>query len=509
MTERSAVPPGPLQVNEKLLLGALNGPVLAVPLVGFVPAQLVFAGAALAVQLVALVELQVSVEAAPFDSVSGLATRETVGADGAVTFTVTDREISPPAPAQVSAKVLFVVSGAVDCEPDVALVPDHAPDAVQVAAFVEDHVRVATDPLATIVGLALKVSVGAGGVAAFTFTVTDCVTVPPVPVHEIVKVLVAVRGPVDCEPDKAFAPDHAPDAVHVAAFVDVQVNVEAPPLGTVVGSARTESVGTGGGVELTTATVTDSVVVPPAPVHVSENALVACKGPVDCAPEGGRAPDHAPLAVQDEAFVDDQASVAEPPLSTLAGLALSETLGATGNAGVTSIITDRDSVPPLPEQANVKRLFSSNGPIDSDPVVGRGPDHAPEAVHEVALFDDHRRTALAPRLTTEGSASSETTGAAVSPPQAASPATRNTKAVGKARRRSALAIVLPGNTTAALTHARGGVTRRRRRKYEIIASRDYRVRPSASRSRHSASPSDARRAGLTSIPVHRVANVPA
>ncbi|HXF47572.1 MAG TPA: hypothetical protein VNK91_15785 [Burkholderiaceae bacterium] len=113
MTDRSTVPPGPLQLNEKLLLDAVNGPVLAVPLVGFVPPQLLFAGDALAVQLVALVELHVNVEAAPLDTVSGLATRETVGADGGETVTVTDRETSPPVPEQVSTKVLVVVNGAV------------------------------------------------------------------------------------------------------------------------------------------------------------------------------------------------------------------------------------------------------------------------------------------------------------------------------------------------------------------------------------------------------------
>ncbi|HXF47571.1 MAG TPA: hypothetical protein VNK91_15780 [Burkholderiaceae bacterium] len=300
---------------------------------------------------------------------------------------------------------------------------------------------VAAAPLVTVVGLALKVSVGAGGVAAFTFTVTDCVTVPPVPVHDIVKVLAAVRGPVDCEPDRAFAPDHAPDAAQAAAFVDVQFSVDAPPLGTVVGSARKESVGAGGGGELTTLTVTDCVAVPPGPAQVSENALVAPKGPVDAEPVVDRAPDQAPLAVQDAAFVEDHVSVAEPPLSTVVGVALSETVGAAGDTGVTSIVTERDSLPPLPTQVNVKRPVADNGPIDSDPEVGRWPDHAPEAVHDVAPFDDHFSTALAPLLTTEGSASRETTGAAVSPPQAANPPSSSAATMASNRPESARAII--------------------------------------------------------------------
>lgn len=113
-TDRSAVPPGPVQVNEKLLLDALKGPVLAVPAIDLLPVQLLLAGEAFAVQLVALVELHVNVEAVPLGTESGLALRETVGADGAVTVTVTDLETSPPEPEQVSEKVLSVVSAPVD-----------------------------------------------------------------------------------------------------------------------------------------------------------------------------------------------------------------------------------------------------------------------------------------------------------------------------------------------------------------------------------------------------------
>jgi hypothetical protein len=74
----------------------------------------------------------------------------------------------------------LAVRAPVDCEPLTALVPDQAPEAVQAVAFVDDHVRLELLPLATVLGLAVRATVGAGAV---TETVTDCVALPPVPVH--------------------------------------------------------------------------------------------------------------------------------------------------------------------------------------------------------------------------------------------------------------------------------------------------------------------------------------
>jgi hypothetical protein len=66
------------------------------------------------------------------------------------------------------------------CEPLTALVPDQPPVAVQEVALVEDQVSVALLPLATVLGLALKLTVGAGAV---TDTVADWLALPPVPVQ--------------------------------------------------------------------------------------------------------------------------------------------------------------------------------------------------------------------------------------------------------------------------------------------------------------------------------------
>jgi hypothetical protein len=66
----------------------------------------------------------------------------------------------------------------VDCEPLTPLVPDQPPDAEQEVALLDDQVKVAAPPLVTVLGLAVRLTVGVGGV---TETVTDWVALPPVP----------------------------------------------------------------------------------------------------------------------------------------------------------------------------------------------------------------------------------------------------------------------------------------------------------------------------------------
>jgi hypothetical protein len=68
----------------------------------------------------------------------------------------------------------------VACEPLTALVPDQAPEAVQVVALVADQVSVELLPLLTVLGLAAKLTIGAGCV---TDTVADCAALPPAPLQ--------------------------------------------------------------------------------------------------------------------------------------------------------------------------------------------------------------------------------------------------------------------------------------------------------------------------------------
>ena len=49
-----------------------------------------------------------------------------------------------------------------DCEPLVALVPDQPPEAVHEVAFVVDQLKVEIPPLAMELGLAARLTVGAG-----------------------------------------------------------------------------------------------------------------------------------------------------------------------------------------------------------------------------------------------------------------------------------------------------------------------------------------------------------
>ena len=57
----------------------------------------------------------------------------------------------------------LAVSAPVDWLPEVARVPDHAPEAAQVVAFVDDQVRVEVPLLATDVGFADSDTAGVGG----------------------------------------------------------------------------------------------------------------------------------------------------------------------------------------------------------------------------------------------------------------------------------------------------------------------------------------------------------
>jgi hypothetical protein len=148
------LPPAPVQPSVNVPV-VVNTPVDCEPLVAFAPDH-----APEAVQLSALVDDQLSVEAAPLAIVAGLAVIVTVGGRGAVTVTVADCAALPPLPTQVSVKVAVLVNTPVDWLPLMPLAPDHAPEAVQLLASVDDQVSVELAPLAMICGFALIVTVG-------------------------------------------------------------------------------------------------------------------------------------------------------------------------------------------------------------------------------------------------------------------------------------------------------------------------------------------------------------
>jgi hypothetical protein len=80
-----------------------------------------------------------------------------------------------------------------------------------------------------------------------TVTVAAALVLPPEPEHDSVKVVVSVSAPVDAEPDVACVPLQPPEAVHVVAWVLVQVSVVAWLRATDATAAVNVTVGAGGG----------------------------------------------------------------------------------------------------------------------------------------------------------------------------------------------------------------------------------------------------------------------
>jgi hypothetical protein len=242
------------------------------------------------------------------------------------------------------------VSGPVDWLPEVAMAPNHAPEAEQEVAFVEDQVSVEDPPLATDVGFAASDTVGAG----VTVTVADALAVPPDPVQARMNVLVVVSAPVDWPVllESALLPDHALEARQEAALVDDQVSVEDPPLATDVGFAASDTVGAGGGGGIPdTVTPAEAFAIPPEPVQVREKVLLVVSGAVDWLPEVALAPDHAPEAEQEVASVEDQVSIEDPLLATDAGFTASDTVGGDAAPPEPAYVTG----PPAPPQAAIAR----------------------------------------------------------------------------------------------------------------------------------------------------------
>ena len=76
--------------------------------------------------------------------------------------------------------------------------------------------------------------------------------------------------------------------------------------------------------------------------------------PVDSLPEVALAPDQAPEAVQELAFVEDQVSDEDPPFATDAGFAASDTVGVGGGDGVSDTVTVTVALALPPEPLQVR-----------------------------------------------------------------------------------------------------------------------------------------------------------
>lgn len=150
-------------------------------------------------------------------------------------------------------------------------------------------------------------------------------------------------------------------------------------------------------------------------MHVSENVLLAAvNDPVPMLPDVGLLPDHAALAGsaaarQPLAFDADHVIVELPPLTTFSGLAVSDTVGAAG--GFTITVTDFVTAPPAPVHVSEKLAFELSAPVDSEPVVGLDPLHAPDALQVVALVAVQLNVAAVPLCTVPGLAANANVGA--------------------------------------------------------------------------------------------------
>jgi hypothetical protein len=122
---------------------------------------------------------QISVEAVPKLTLLGSALNVTTGGN-AETVTVADCIAEPPVPVHVNSYSVVLERAPVDQVPLVATAPCQPPEAVQAVASCEAQLKVDMPPLATVVGDADSVTVGAGEA---TTTSADCEADPPGPLQ--------------------------------------------------------------------------------------------------------------------------------------------------------------------------------------------------------------------------------------------------------------------------------------------------------------------------------------
>lgn len=151
---------------------------------------------------------------------------------------------------------------------------------------------------------------------------------------------------------------------------------------------------------------------PPAPVQVNVKVDVAESGPTGSMPDVALVPLQLPDPVQLVAFWLDQVKVLLPFAPTEVGLALRVILG-TPVISATPTLTDLDALPPDPVQLKVNVDATVSEPIVWLPVVALLPDHAPDAVQDVAFAAVQASTVDPPDVTDVGFADSVIAGAGV------------------------------------------------------------------------------------------------
>jgi hypothetical protein len=369
----------------------VSGPVVCVPLVPFVPLQPLEAA-----HEVALVELQVSVEARPLATEVGVVVSVTVGVPGMVTVAVATLLV-PPGPAQVNEYEFVAVSAPVICVPLVALVPPQPPEATHEVALVEFHVSVEAPPLAMEVGFAVNVTVGTG---ATLMVAVAMLLKPPAPVQVNEYDVVLVSGPVLWLPLVALPPLQFPEAAHEVALVEFHVSVEAVPLITELGFAVSVTVGRGATVMVVVATL----LVPPEPVQVSVYDVVTVRAPVLWLPFVATAPLQPPDAVHDVASTELQVSVEAPPLLTEVCAALRDAVGCVNGFTPTPPHAANSRDTPKGKKKRTTGVgwarFALSGEFDRDlnwvdRIVIRPSNHEPTFIHALTVIESPHAVVIA------------------------------------------------------------------------------------------------------------------
>ena len=95
-----------------------------------------------------------------------------------------------------------------------------------------------------------------------------------------------------------------------------------------------------------------------------------------------------PEAVHAVALVEDQLSVVPPPLATVLGLEVIETVGAAeGAPALTATVAVWVALPPGPVHVKVYVAVAFSAPVDFEPLVDTGPFQAPEPPQAVAFVE--------------------------------------------------------------------------------------------------------------------------
>jgi hypothetical protein len=229
--------------------------------------------------------------------------------------------------------------------------------------------------------------VGAGG--ASTETLTESLAVPPTPLQDKLKLLLAVKAFMVCEPDVSLVPDQSPEAVQLEPLL-LQLKVTGLLYGTDEELTERLMLGADG---VPTVTLTESLILfPPSPLQDRTKLLSTLKELIVSEPDAALVPVQSPEAMQLVASVVFQVSVVEPLISTVPGFAISDRVGKTGPT--TEIIKASPTKPFIPVQVSMKLLSTVSAFMTSEPAVPLLPLQSPEATQLLTSLVDQFRVML-------------------------------------------------------------------------------------------------------------------